>query len=110
MTRSLAKLAALPDATAVCCGHEYTEANLRFAHRVDPQNRDILDYAEEAAARRKQHLPTLPSSLGRERRVNPFLRCGTMEVAAAARMRAGREMRNPTEVFAVIRDWKDQFT
>ncbi|MGH8284112.1 MAG: hydroxyacylglutathione hydrolase [Gammaproteobacteria bacterium] len=109
MSRSLGKLAALPDLTSVCCGHEYTVANLRFAQTLEPGNRDILDYAEEAAARRGQNLPTLPSALGRERRVNPFLRCREPAVIAAAQAHAGHELRDPIEVFAVIRSWKDTF-
>ena len=76
MSDSLAKLAALADETAVCCGHEYTLANLRFARQVEPDNRDVREYVEECAARRERGEPTLPSRLGRERRVNPFLRCG----------------------------------
>ncbi len=110
MSRSLAKLAALPDATAICCGHEYTVANLRFARTVEPGNQDILGYAEEAAARRARNVPTLPSSLARERRVNPFLRCREPAVAAAATRHAGHEIHGPVEVFAVIRNWKDNFT
>ncbi|MGH8377755.1 MAG: hydroxyacylglutathione hydrolase [Gammaproteobacteria bacterium] len=110
MSASLDKLAALPDSTAVCCGHEYTVANLRFARAVEPGNRDILDYAEEAAERRARNLPTLPSTLERERRVNPFLRCNEPAVIAAAQAHAGRELRGPIEVFAVIRSWKDRFT
>ncbi|MGH8398921.1 MAG: hydroxyacylglutathione hydrolase [Gammaproteobacteria bacterium] len=110
MIASLDKLAALPDTTAVCCGHEYTVANLRFARTVEPGNRDILEYAEEAAERRRRYLPTLPSLLGRERRVNPFLRCSEPAVIAAAQAYAGRELRGPIEVFTVIRNWKDRFT
>ena len=110
MSRSLAKLSALPDSTAICCGHEYTVANLRFARAVEPGNRDILDYAAEAAELRSRNLPTLPSTLGRERHVNPFLRCGESTVATAARRHAGRELQDPIEVFAVIRSWKDTFT
>ncbi|MGA9851882.1 MAG: hydroxyacylglutathione hydrolase [Gammaproteobacteria bacterium] len=110
MSRSLTKLAALPDSTAICCGHEYTVANLRFARIVEPGNRDILSYAEQAAERRGRNLPTLPSTLERERKVNPFLRCGEQTVVAAARHECGREPRDAIEVFAVIRSWKDRFT
>lgn len=109
MSGSLAKLAALPDTTAVCCGHEYTVANLRFAAEVEPGNREILEYAEEAALRRGQNLPTLPSTLARERRVNPFLRCREPAVISAAERYTGRVLPDPIEVFAVIRNWKDNF-
>lgn len=110
MSRSLGKLAALPDATRVCCGHEYTVANLRFAQVVEPQNREIRTYAEQAAARRRQNLPTLPSNLTQERRVNPFLRCNEPAVIAAAAKHAGHTLRDEIEVLAVIRSWKDTFT
>lgn len=110
MSDSLAKLAALPDQTAVCCGHEYTLANLRFAGVVEPGNPDVLAYAEEAKALREAGVATLPSRLGRERRVNPFLRCGESPVMAAATRQAGHTVTDPVEVFAVIRNWKDNFT
>lgn len=110
MSVSLAKLAALPDETAVCCGHEYTLANLKFAREVEPDNRDVREYADECAARRERGEPTLPSRLGRERRVNPFLRCGEAGVRDAARRRLGREPADAVEVFAAIREWKDGFS
>ncbi len=110
MCTSLAKLAALPDDKAVCCGHEYTLANLRFAAEVEPDNRDIKDYADECAERRARGEPTLPSHLGRERRVNPFLRCGLATVRDAARRRLGQEPASAVDVFAAIRSWKDGFS
>ncbi|MDE2461550.1 MAG: hydroxyacylglutathione hydrolase [Gammaproteobacteria bacterium] len=109
MSASLAKLAALPDATAVCCGHEYTVANLRFAQLIEPENREIRIYAEQAAERRRQNLPTLPSTLARERQVNPFLRCREAVVIEAAEKHAGHRLNDAIEVFAVIRSWKDTF-
>lgn len=109
MSASLAKLAALPDATAVCCGHEYTVANLRFAQVVEPENREIRTYAEQAAERRRQNLPTLPSTLALERQVNPFLRCREPAVIDAAARHAGHALNDAIEVFAVIRSWKDTF-
>ncbi len=110
MCGSLAKLAALPDDTAVCCGHEYTLANLKFAAVLEPGNRAVREYAAECAARRARGEPTLPSQLGRERRVNPFLRCGEAAVREAAGRHAGRELTDPVAVFAQIRRWKDGFS
>lgn len=109
MSQSLGKLAGLPDTTAVCCGHEYTLANLKFAAAIEPANREILEYAEEAAEKRRQGLPTLPSSLARERHVNPFLRCREQAVISAAEKHAGRTLRDEVEVFAEIRTWKNNF-
>ncbi|MDE2235881.1 MAG: hydroxyacylglutathione hydrolase [Gammaproteobacteria bacterium] len=110
MSHSLAKLTALPDSVNICCGHEYTVANLRFAHTLEPGNRDIMEYAAQAADLRSRNLPTLPSTLSRERCVNPFLRCNVPAVVTAAQRHAGHELRDPVEVFAVLRQWKDTFT
>jgi hydroxyacylglutathione hydrolase len=110
MSASLAKLAALPDDTAVCCGHEYTLANLKFAATVEPDNRAAAEYAAECAGRRSRGEPTLPSQLGLERRVNPFLRCRESTVQAAASRVAGRTLTDAVEVFAAIRKWKDGFS
>lgn len=110
MSHSLAKLLDLPDATEICCGHEYTISNLRFAHALEPGNRDIMEYANEAAELRNRNLPTLPSNLSRERRVNPFLRCSEPAIVTSAQRHAGHELQSPVEVFAVIRHWKDTFT
>ena len=110
MTASLAKLAAMPDDTEICCGHEYTLANLRFAAVVEPDNRDVNEYMGECETKRARGMPTLPSRLGRERRVNPFLRCREPAVWEAAERRAGRRLKDGAEVFAVIREWKDGFS
>lgn len=110
MSASLAKLAALGDETAVCCGHEYTIANLKFAAEVEPRNVEQADYARECTALRARGEPTLPSRLGLEKRINPFLRCGETAVIEAASRRAGHSVEDPVEVFAVIRAWKDSFT
>lgn len=110
MCGSLAKLAALPDDTAVCCGHEYTLANLKFASVVEPGNQAVRDYAAECAAWRARLEPTLPSRLGKEREVNPFLRCREAAVREAASREARRTVTDPVDVFAVIRKWKDGFS
>lgn len=110
MHESLAKLMALPDDTAVCCGHEYTVANLRFAAVVEPDNRAVHEYAAECASRRARGEPTLPSLMGRERLVNPFLRCHEATVREAAERHAGRPLPDPVDVFAEIRRWKDGFS
>ena len=110
MCTSLAKLAAFPDDTAVCCGHEYTLANLKFAAEVEPENRAIREYAAECAARRTRGEATLPARLGREREVNPFLRCRMKTVQEAANRWAGKPLADEVDVFAAIRKWKDGFS
>jgi hydroxyacylglutathione hydrolase len=109
MNASLARLRALPPQTAVYCGHEYTAANLKFALTVEPTNSAAADYRERVATLRDAGLPTLPSTVGLEIQVNPFLRCEVPGVAAAAVAHAGKSLSEPSEVFAVLRAWKDQF-
>jgi len=108
MAGSLAKLASLPDDTAVYCAHEYTVSNLLFGLAVEPNNDETRAYLEECRSRRAQDKATVPSSMRRERNVNPFLRCHKETVKQAAEARAGRGL-NRTEIFAVIRQWKDGF-
>ena len=109
MLASLDALAALPEETRVYCGHEYTEANLRFAMAVEPRNSAIMDYVKRAAALRAAGSPTLPSTIGLEKRVNPFLRSRHEDVKSAAEHRAGRPLPTVVAVFAEIRSWKDGF-
>ena len=109
MLASLDTLSGLPAETRVYCGHEYTEANLRFARSVEPGNSAIMDYVKRAAGLRAQGLPTLPSTIGLENRVNPFLRSRHENVKSSAERRAGRLLPTPVEVFAEIRSWKDTF-
>jgi hydroxyacylglutathione hydrolase len=108
MYRSLMRLAALPGDTLVCCAHEYTLANIAFARTVDPTNRELESWAEEALQRRKSGRPTLPVRLGRELRINPFLRCHEAALRGAAEAWSGKTPSHPAEVFAIIREMKNQ--
>lgn len=108
MAASLAALAALPDDTQVCCTHEYTLSNLRFAAAVEPANDDIAAHARHCEALRAAGEPTLPSTLALERRINPFLRCHLPKVAQAAR-REGAANDEPVAVLAALREWKNRF-
>jgi hydroxyacylglutathione hydrolase len=111
MSQSLAKLSALPGEARVCCTHEYTLSNLRFAAAVEPDNRDRLAYDAWCREQRTNGLPTLPSNIALERRVNPFLRCSEPAVVAAASARDGRDAgaNDPVSVLATLREWKNQF-
>ncbi len=109
MSASLNRLSGLPPETEMFCGHEYTAANLRFALTVDPANTAALEYRDRVARLRTADLPTLPSRMSLEIRVNPFLRCDAAAVRAGAEAHAQRPLREPAEVFAVLRAWKDQF-
>ena len=104
---SLQQLAALPDTTRVCCTHEYTVSNLKFARLVDPANTALKHYQQQCLALRAQRLPTLPSSIGLERSINPFLRSDTPAViASVTQFDAQGVHRDGT--FATLRRWKNQ--
>lgn len=109
MYESLTQLASLPNETAVYCGHEYTEANLKFAQQVEPDNQKLRDRLQQVTALRAQQLPTVPATLLLEKQTNPFLRCHLPTVKIAAEHYAGRKLQQPAEVFAVIREWKNSF-
>ena len=108
MNASLNRLRELPPETQVFCGHEYTAANLRFARTVEPANEATLRY-QDRVQRLTPEEPSLPSVMSVENRVNPFLRCDIAEVRAAAEAHAGRPLAEPSDVFAVLRAWKDQY-
>ncbi len=107
MHRSLQRLAALPDETRICCGHEYTVKNLEFGLRVEPGNQALARRLETTRRLRDEGRPTVPSLLAEERATNPFLRTGVAEVARAAQAWAGRSLDHEEEVFAALRAWKD---
>jgi hydroxyacylglutathione hydrolase len=109
MNASLSRLRDLPPETQVFCGHEYTAANLRFALTVEPANSAALEYQHSVQRIRAAGKPTLPSTLNLEIKVNPFLRCDNPSVRSAAETHAGKTLAEPSEVFAVLRAWKDAF-
>ena len=109
MLDSLDRLAALPDATRVCCGHEYTVANAMFAQAVDPANDALRDRSVEAKRLRLDGKPTVPSTLAGERACNPFLRIDAPAVRDAVAAHVGRPLRDRVDAFAELRRWKDGF-
>ncbi|MEY4564154.1 MAG: hypothetical protein RLZZ618_3431 [Pseudomonadota bacterium] len=108
MFHSLQRLAALPGNTRVCCAHEYTLSNLKFARAVEPHNTDLQDYTAHCESLRARHQPTLPSHIGQELRINPFLRCGEPAVVQAA-LSQGAASDNAADVLAALRQWKNNF-
>ncbi|MFT4248364.1 MAG: hydroxyacylglutathione hydrolase [Pseudomonas sp.] len=109
MLASLKRLAALPATTLLCCGHEYTLSNARFALQVDPSNAALQRRQQEALAMRHAARPTLPISLESELATNPFLRTQAVEIRHAVAGRLGRAPRDEVETFAELRRWKDDF-
>jgi hydroxyacylglutathione hydrolase len=118
MLNSLDALAALPESTHVHCAHEYTLSNIRFALACEPDNAALQGWHRKASALRESGKPTLPTTIGHERQVNPFLRASEPSVrthvlsSAPAFHHATPAHRDQTDrlaVFAAMREWKNVF-
>ena len=105
MWDSIRRLRELPDETELYCGHEYTHANARFAITVDPGNEKLAARMAEVERLRAAGQATLPTTIGLEKRTNPFLRADRPAVATAIGLRGAA----PGEVFAELRQRKDRF-
>ena len=105
MWASLERIVALPDETVVYCGHEYTEANIRFALTIEPENADLVARAAEVKTLRAAGKATLPTTMQREKQTNPFLRVNEPGIRA----RLGMKDAPPAAVFGEIRKRKDSF-
>ena len=105
MWQSLLKLRGLPDDTRVYCGHEYTQANIRFAKTIEPANAALLEREQEVARLTADRQPTIPSTMGEEKAANPFLRADVPDVARSLGL-AGVPA---WQVFAEIRARKNKF-
>lgn len=102
------KLGALPDATKVFCGHEYTAKNLEFAAHLEPGNSAVREKAERVRALRAQGKPTVPSTIGEERLTNPFMRVGSPEILqSVARDLTGDK--SPQAILGAVRRAKDEY-
>ncbi len=117
MLSSLDRLAALPEETQVCCGHEYTLANAAFAQTIEPENESLLARAEQARTLREAGRPTVPSSIGEERAANPFLRVDVLRADVLKVDLSGEEppllqtasLGDRVARFAALRAAKDHF-
>src|SRR6185437_12086239 len=105
MWASLSKLMALPDSTRVYCGHEYTQSNGRFALTLEPNNADLAQRMRDVDALRAKGAPTIPSTIGQEKKTNPFLRPDSAEI----RRSLGLIHAGDVDVFAEARRRKDNF-
>jgi hydroxyacylglutathione hydrolase len=105
MWNSLKKLMALPKDTSVYCGHEYTQANARFALTIEPQSAALQKRAAEVDAMRAAGKATLPTTIGLELETNPFLR---PHVPAIQKL-LGMEGKPDWQIFAEIRERKNRF-
>ena len=104
MWLSVAKVAALPEDTALYCGHEYTVSNAKFALSVEPGNEALQKRAREVEALRAAGKPTLPTRVDIERETNPFVRAASPEIRA----NVGLPDAEDWEVFAEVRERKNR--
>ena len=109
MVASLTTLAALPNHTKMYCGHEYTLDNLHFAQAVEPDNKKIQATLAQVQQWRNNKQPSLPSTIGLEKAINPFLRCEEPAVIAAATTQAQHPQPDAITVFKTLREWKNNF-
>ena len=109
MQSSLEKIRALPDNTLIYCGHEYTKDNLRFATLAEPDNAAIHQRIATSRAQRARNEPTIPSTLALEKATNPFLRWDSTELRRNTEQRSKGGLDTPTDIFAAVRAWKDEF-
>jgi hydroxyacylglutathione hydrolase len=105
MWNSLSKLMTLPDDTKVWCGHEYTQSNGRFALTLEPGNAALVARMDQVNAARAKGEATVPSTMGLEKKTNPFLRPDNAEI----RKSLGMEKAGTVAVFGEIRARKDSF-
>ncbi|MEQ8735836.1 MAG: hydroxyacylglutathione hydrolase [Rhodospirillaceae bacterium] len=105
MWSSLSRLRALPPQTRVYCAHEYTQSNIKFAVSVDPDNAALRAREAEVKTKRDKGQPTVPSLLGNEVAVNPFLRADQADLQQAIGMVGA----SPVDVFTEVRQRKDNF-
>jgi hydroxyacylglutathione hydrolase len=105
MWESLLKLRKLPDATRFFCGHEYTQANIRFANTIEPDNKALAARADEVAKLIAAGKPTIPTTIGAEKAANPFLRADDAELAKSLGLAGSPAWK----VFAEIRERKNRF-
>jgi len=109
MLSSLDALAALPEHTQVHCAHEYTLSNIRFARACEPDNAALLRWSDDAQALRAAGKPTLPTTIGHEKAVNPFLRADVPAIRATLSSQFGTPVSDRLEAFRMMRGWKDKF-
>jgi hydroxyacylglutathione hydrolase len=105
MHETLMRISNLPGETQIYCGHEYTEANGRFAVTVDPTNDMLAERVQEVGELRAKGKFTLPTTIARERETNPFLRAANPQLQASL----GMELADPVAVFTVLRERKNRF-
>lgn len=107
MFTSLEKILALPEETEVYCAHEYTASNIAFAIAVEPNNEQLQIYRDEVIRLRAQNKSTIPTTLRKEKWINPFLRTREASVIKSVANRTAQN--DPISIFTALREWKNDF-
>jgi hydroxyacylglutathione hydrolase len=108
MQAGLARLSTLAPQTRVCCAHEYTEDNLRFALSVEPDNQALRERAARVRALRAEGGCAVPSTIGEELATNPMLRWGSASLLAGLKQQSpSADLHDPVGVFTATRTLKD---
>ena len=109
MQQAMDYFSSLPDNTEVYCTHEYSLANLAFAKAADPSNKEIDQAIAQCEQLRTDNLPTLPSSIGQERLINPYMRTRETALIQSASQFANQTLSAGVETLAALREWKNSF-
>ncbi|WP_354623866.1 hydroxyacylglutathione hydrolase [Psychromonas sp. MME2] len=109
MLDSLMRLLELNDETKVYCAHEYTQSNLIFALQVEPKNKELLNYIQQVSKLRQQGVPTIPTTIAREKAINPFLRCQEPSLINGLQNCLHMELNDPLATFRALRQYKDRY-
>ena len=108
MFRSLKKISNYPKETKVFCGHEYTLSNLKFALEVDKDNKDLVNEFNNIEKLISSDIPSLPTNLNKELKLNPFLRCHVIDIKNKV-IEKFDIIDDELEIFTALRKWKDNF-
>jgi hydroxyacylglutathione hydrolase len=108
MFKSLKKISNYPKETKIFCGHEYTISNLKFALKVDEDNKQLADEYISVKKLISSNIPSLPTDLNKELKVNPFLRCNEINIKNKV-IDKFDIIDDELEIFTALRKWKDNF-
>ena len=108
MFHALKKITKLPTNTKIYCGHEYTLSNLKFALEADDTNKELIEEFKKVENKINSNIPSLPTTLDKELKVNPFLRCDNINIQNKI-IEKFNVSNNELEVFTALRKWKDNF-
>ncbi len=106
MLHSLDRLKALPGPTLVFCAHEYTRSNAEFALHWEPDNTALGECYRSALALARGD-STIPTSIGHERAINPFLRCDQDGIRKRLEQALGQTLDSRLALFTALRAQKD---